>query len=238
MNILITICARGGSKGIPGKNIKLLNGKPLIQYTFEIAKDFAKVYNADIQVSTDSTEILDCLRELDYQTTYLRPFELATDTSGKVPVIYNALIFAEKKNEKLYDYILDLDVTSPLRNLEDLRNALDKLISEPDAINIFSVSPAARNPYFNMVEKKSNGFVKVVKDSEGFKTRQEAPAVYDMNASFYIFRKTFFDEGYDKSITPKSLAYVMDHICFDLDHPIDFTFMEFLLENNKLDFEI
>lgn len=238
MNILITICARGGSKGIPGKNIKPLNGKPLIYYTFKIAKEFAQLYNADIQVSTDSIKILDCLKELGYQTSYLRPIELATDISGKVPVIYNALNFAEKINGKVYDYILDLDVTSPLRTLEDLRNALEKLISVPEAINIFSVNPAARNPYFNMVEEESNGFVKVVKDSKGFKTRQEAPAVYDMNASFYFFRKAFFDEGYEKGTTPKSLAYVMDHICFDLDHPIDFTFMEFLLENNKLDFRI
>ena len=238
MNLLITICARGGSKGIPGKNIKPLNGKPLIHYTFKIAKEFAKLYDADFQVSTDSIEILDCLEELGYQTSYLRPFELATDTSGKVPVIYNALIFAEKLNGKVYDYILDLDVTSPLRTLEDLSNALEKLISVHDAINIFSVSPATRNPYFNMVEEEGNGFVKVVKDSKGFKTRQEAPAVYDMNASFYIFKKAFFDDGYEKSTTPNSLAYVMNHICFDLDHPLDFTFMEFLLESNKLDFKI
>jgi CMP-N-acetylneuraminic acid synthetase len=232
MNILITICARGGSKGIPGKNIKSLNGVPLIHYTFKIAKEFAKLHNVDIQVSTDSNEILDCLKELDYLTKYIRPIELATDTSGKIAVIHHALLYAEEKNGRKYDTVLDLDVTSPLRTIEDLNNALEKLNSFPEALNIFSVNPASRNPYFNMVEETENGFVKVVKDTSGFKTRQEAPAVYDMNASFYFFKKAFFQKGYEISITPNSLVYVMDHICFDLDHAHDFIIMETLLKNN------
>jgi CMP-N-acetylneuraminic acid synthetase len=129
---------------------------------------------------------------------------------------------------------LDLDVTSPLRTLQDLSEALDKLVSNPKAVNIFSVNPASRNPYFNMVEETVDGFVKVVKDSKGYKTRQEAPAVYDMNASFYFFRRAFFKDGYEISTTPRSLAYVMNHICFDLDHAHDFIIMETLLKNNIL----
>ncbi len=237
MNILITICARGGSKGIPGKNIRPLNGVPLIHYTYKIAKAFAQLHNADIQVSTDSNEILDCLKELNYTTTYLRPFELATDTSGKIPVIRSAVFYSEQINRKVYDIVLDLDVTSPLRTLFDLNRALDKLISIPEAVNIFSVNPAARSPYFNMVEETSEGFVKVVKDSKGFKTRQEVPPVFDMNASFYFFRRAFFEQGYEISTTPKSLAYVMDHICFDLDHSHDFIIMETLLKNKIITIE-
>lgn len=234
MNILITICARGGSKGIPGKNVKPLNGVPLIHYTYKIAKAFSELHNADIQVSTDSKEILDCIKELGYTTTYIRPSELATDTSGKIPVIRSAVFYAEQINSRVYDIVLDLDVTSPLRTLQDLNEALDKLVSTSQAVNIFSVNPASRNPYFNMVEETVDGFVKVVKDSKGYKTRQEVPAVYDMNASFYFFRRAFFEDGYEISTTPKSLAYVMNHICFDLDNSHDFIIMETLLKNNIL----
>lgn len=232
MNLLITICARGGSKGIPDKNIKPLNGIPLIHYTLNIAKEFAELHNADIQVSTDSSNILDSLKEIGYTTSYVRPSELATDTSGKIPVIRSAVLYAEEINRKEYDIVLDLDVTSPLRTIQDLNEALDMLVSAPEAVNIFSVNLASRSPYFNMVEESGDGFVKIVKEGKGFKTRQDVPVVYDMNASFYFFRKVFFEEGYEISTTPKSLVYVMNHICFDLDHIQDFIIMDTLLKNN------
>lgn len=238
MNLLITICARGGSKGIPGKNIKPLNGIPLIHYTYRMARRFAHLQDASIQVSTDSLEILESLQELGYETLYRRPPALATDTAGKIPVIRDALQFAERYHQKTFDMVLDMDVTSPLRTLSDLSQALTMIQEIPEALNIFSVNPAARNPYFNMVEQAEDGYVKVVKDGRAFKTRQEAPPVYDMNASFYFFRKSFFDQGFEISTTPRSLAFVMDHICFDLDHPHDFILMETLLKNQLLPFDI
>lgn len=238
MNMLITICARGGSKGIPGKNTKPLDGVPLIHYTLRIAQKFAELYNADIQISTDSTEILQTAKELGYETDYKRPTELASDTAGKIDAIKDALSFSEKVNNKEYDYVLDLDVTSPLRTLDDLTNAFAQLESNKRALNIFSVNHSARNPYFNMVEESYDGFVKVVKESGGFKSRQEVPLVYDMNASFYFFRRRFFEEGYEISTTPYSMAYVMNHICFDLDHSHDFVMMELMLQKKLLGIEI
>lgn len=237
-NLLITICARGGSKGIPGKNIKPLNGIPLIHYTLSIAQKFASIHNADIQISTDSSEILKTSKEIGYETDYIRPANLAIDTAGKIAAIKDALAFSEKANSKEYDYVLDLDVTSPLRTLDDLTNAFAQIESNTEALNIFSVNHAVRNPYFNMVEESSDGFVRVVKASAGFKSRQELPVVYDMNASFYFFKRRFFEEGYEISTTPYSLAYVMNHICFDLDHPHDFVIMELMLQNNSLDIEL
>ena len=108
------------------------------------------------------------------------------------------------------------------------------------AKNLFSVNNAARNPYFNMVEQKNDGFYGLVKTNpDGTSlTRQSAPKVFDMNASFYWYRRSFFDSDAKSAITDKSLIYVMDHMCFDLDHPFDFTFMEYLLLNSKLDFEL
>ena len=240
MSILITICARGGSKGIPGKNIKLLNGKPLIAYSISLAQKYQQDNkNVDIALSTDSDEIKQVAEEFGLFTDYIRPDILAGDTVGKIDVITDLLNYYEGKRNCKYDYVLDLDITSPLRNLNDLQAAFGIIDSDKDAINLFSVSPAGRNPYFNMVEQKADGFYNIVKSSnENFFTRQSSPVVYDLNASFYFYKRTFFEKGYKVAITDKSLVYVVPHICFDLDHPIDFDFLSYLIKHNKLDFEL
>jgi len=170
----------------------------------------------------------------------LRPDFLATDVAGKIDTIRDLLLYEESLVDIKYDYVLDLDVTSPLRTLEDVEKALELMIDKPEAKNLFSVNNAARNPYFNMVEENTEGFYSLVKTNPdgSVMTRQSAPKVYDLNASFYWYRRSFFDSDSKSAITDKSLIYTMDHICFDLDHPVDFLFMEFLLQNNKLDFEL
>ena len=232
MNLLITICARGGSKGIPGKNIRLLNGKPLIFYSITTAKEFAAKNEADIGLSTDSDEIKEIAAQYGLTTTYRRPEALATDAVGKKETIADLVFFEEKNRHKRYDYVLDLDITSPLRSLHDLTNAFNMLQQDAEAVNIFSVNPANRNPYFNMVEKKENGYYGLVKTGS-FLTRQSAPGVYDLNASFYFYRRSYFDQPDAAVINDHSLVYIMDHICFDLDHPLDFDFMEYLIANKK-----
>lgn len=233
-NFLVTICARGGSKGIPGKNIKELNGQPLIDYSIRHARDFASNRgNVDIVLSTDSKEIMEVAEECGLSTDYLRPTNLANDTVGKMEVLNHVLRHQEEKNKKDYDIILDLDVTSPLRTQRDLTEGLQKLLLNKDALNVFSVSKPHKNPYFNVVEDKEDGYCKLVCPSNT-KSRQSAPQVYDMNASFYFYRKAFFENGYQSAITDRSLYYLMDHICFDLDEPLDFDIMEFLLKNDKL----
>ena len=238
--ILITICARGGSKGIPGKNIRSLNGVPLMHYTIGTARKFADEFpGVDIELSTDSDTIIKIAADTGLQTSYVRPDILATDSAGKIGAISDLWKFAEATRKVRYDYVIDMDVTSPLRTVADLRSALEKLIAQPEALNIFSVSPAGRNPYFNMVQEEADGRVGLVKKPEGvLMTRQSAPPVYDMNASFYIFRRSFFERGEISSITDYSLAFVMDHVCFDLDEPLDFEIMDFLLREEKLNFSL
>ena len=239
-NILITICARGGSKGIPGKNIKLLNGKPLIGYSIEIAKQVqAKYKNVNIALSTDSVEIANLAERLGLYSDYKRPEYLANDTVGKIDAIKDILFYTESNEQVKYEYILDLDVTSPLRNLADIENAFQIIQSDSNALNLFSVSESGRSPYFNMVEQRENGYFSQVKKLQvDLFTRQAAPIVYDMNASFYIYRRSFFDLGYKGAITDRSLVYKVPHICFDLDHPMDFEIISLLIENNKLDFSL
>ena len=240
MNILITICARGGSKGIPGKNIKTICGKPLIHYTIDLTNKLKLKWNAKVALSTDDQEIKAVANNLGVSTDYNRPCFLATDTAGKIDTIKDLLCYEESLVNNKYDFILDLDVTSPLRTLEDLEHALELMIANSEAMTLFSVNNASRNPYFNMVEANTNGFYNLVKTNiEGsVLSRQAAPKVYDLNASFYWYRRSFFDTDLKSPITNKSLVYVMSHICFDLDHPLDFLFMEFLMENKKLDFII
>lgn len=240
MNILITICARGGSKGIPGKNIKLLHGKPLLCYTIEVAQHFATLHgNTTVALSTDSEEIARVAAEYGLQSNYKRPDYLANDTCGKIDAIKDIVFYSEQQKGEAFDYVLDLDVTSPLRTLDDLNLAFAQIQCDKNAVNLFSVSESGRNPYFNQVEQKVNGYYSLVKSLEGgVLSRQTAPKVYDMNASFYFYRRRFFNMDYKGAVTDCSLIYLMPHICFDLDHPIDFEILSFLLANNKLDFSL
>lgn len=240
MNILITICARGGSKGIQGKNIKLIAGRPLIAYSIDLTNRLNAKWNAKVALSTDNFEIKAVAAAHGVFTEYLRPDYLATDAAGKMDTIKDLILYEESLVDYKYDYILDLDVTSPLRTLDDVEKALELMIVNPQAKNLFSVNTSARNPYFNMVEENANGFYSLVKTSSdgNVMTRQSAPKVYDLNASFYWYTRSFFDSCSKTAISDKSLIYIMDHICFDLDHPIDFLFMEYLLQNRKLDFEL
>jgi CMP-N,N'-diacetyllegionaminic acid synthase len=239
VNILITICARGGSKGIPKKNIKNINGIPLIEYSIRLANKYNEKWNAKVALSTDDIEIKRVAEILGLTTNYIRPDYLATDTAGKIDSINDLILYEETLINCKYDFILDLDVTSPLRNLVDLENSFQDILNSK-AISLFSVNAASRNPYFNMVEEKPNGFFNLVKvNTDGtFMTRQSAPKVFELNASFYWYRRCFFDNDYKSPITNESLIYLVPHICFDLDHLIDFYFMEFLIENEKLDFNL
>ncbi len=240
MNILITICARGGSKGIPGKNVKEINGKPLISYTIELAKQVRENLGANISISTDDIEIKNVAESLGITSKYNRPARLATDEAGKIDTIKDLLRFEEEVIRNRYEYILDLDVTSPLRNFFDIQESFNIISKNKKAETLFSVNPANRNPYFNMVEENITGFYSLVKTNVNGSsvTRQSAPKVYELNASFYWYRRSFFESDSKTPITQNSLIYEMPHVCFDLDHQIDFDFMEYLLLNNKLDFSL
>ena len=235
MKILITLCARGGSKGIPGKNIIDINGKPLIAYSIELAKKILSQHQVDIALSTDAKEIKDVAKKWGLSTTYIRPLELANDNAGKVQTIIDLLCFEEKRQNKNYDYVLDLDISSPLRTKEDVENAFELILSDENALSLFSVNPSHRNPYFNMVEQNEEGYFDLVKKlPNSVLSRQTSPLVYDLNASFYWYRRSFFDKGLTTPITPKSLVYEIDHICFDLDNQDDLLYLKFLIKEKRL----
>lgn len=241
MNILISICARGGSKGVPGKNIKPIAGLPLIAYTIRTAKKFQEESSHTVYftLSTDSDEIRQVAADYGLITEYKRPKKLATDEAGKLDAMKDVLLFEEERLDIRFDYLLDLDVTAPIRTVNDLIDSFNKLNLNEKAFNLFSVSPAHKNPYFNMVEENKNGFVQLCKPpNSNVLSRQAAPKVYEMNASFYYFKRKCFDSSDFFTINSKSLAYVMPHICFDVDTPLDFDILDYLITNNKLDIEL
>ena len=239
MNILITICARGGSKGVPGKNIRNVAGLPLIAYSIHHANQFAKLFDCDIVLSTEDEEIKEVAGEYGLTSSYVRSKSLAGDKVGKIAVIEDVYKFMSKDKNKAYEYVLDLDVSSPLRNLNDLTEAF-KLIKQNDsALNLFSVSEGRKNPYFNMVELDENGMVVISKKmDEIFYSRQKSPKVFEINGSFYFYKKAFFDEGNTSAVIDhKTMLYTIDHLCFDIDNELEFEFMNFVISKNKLDFK-
>ena len=159
MEALCTICVREGSKGIPGKNLRELHGKPLMAYSIEQA--LASELFSHVIVSTDSPRIANEAQRLGAESWFLRPKELATDYAPKLPTIRHAFVEAEKYYGRHFDVLVDLDATSPLRRVMDIERAYQQLLDE-DSNNLISVNHAAKNPYFNMVEV-SGGSPKLIK---------------------------------------------------------------------------
>lgn len=234
--ILITICARGGSKGVKGKNIRLLNGKPLIYYTIKQALEWNKA--AHIIVTTDSKEIADIAIACGAEVPFMRPKNLAADTSPTLPVLTHALLESEKIFKTKFDTLIDLPVTAPVRSVKDLENAY-KLFKKKNPKNLVTVTPSHRNPYFNMLEVEKNGRVKYSK-AGNFTRRQDAPEVYDMNNSIYIYQSDYLRDEKIKldKISDDTIAYVMDPITsIDIDTETDFKILESLVKSSLVNIE-
>lgn len=228
--ILLTIAARGGSKGVKNKNIRNLAGRPLIAYTIEQAKKWGRADR--IICSTDSHEIAEIAKEYGAEVPFMRPADLATDTAGKVPVLRHALKSMEQLTGERFDIVVDLDATAPIRTKVDIENALS-LFKNNKAKTVFSVTPSRRNPYFNMIELNQEGYATVSKQLETpLKRRQDAPNVYDANASIYVYDRSYLlDENVNSAVSDKSLIYIMDELStFDIDSERDFIFIEYLIE--------
>lgn len=229
-SVLCVIPARGGSKGLPGKNVKLLGGKPLISLTVEQAKKSCVIDR--VVVSTDDIFIAAAARRFGGETPFLRPARLARDYSGVIDVVLHAVQWLKTNENRDYDIIVMLHATAPLRTPKDIDNCV-KLLADKGADSVFSVNESHRNPYFNMVEKNGRGRVSLVKKG-GFKTRQSAPHVFDMNASIYVWwRRTLWKRR--RIIQPKSLLYVMPkERSVDIDDAVDFLLAEALLARGRI----
>lgn len=234
MKVIATICARGGSKGVPGKNIRVLCGKPLIAHTIEVARRCRLIDR--IIVSTDDPKIAEVAREYGAEVPFLRPKELAQDDTPKLPVIRHAVQFMETQEGYCPDIVVDLDATSPLRTEKDIEACI-KMVRDEEANNVFSVTEAHRNPYFNMIEIV-DGKVRPVKEpDQPITRRQDAPQVYDENASIYVWKRDILMNN-DSLYLDKTKIYLMPRWAIDIDSETDFKFVEFTLRRGINDTRI
>ena len=223
---LCTICARGGSKGFPGKNIRLIGGKPLIIHSLSQAQS-SGLFDA-VAVSSDSKEILNISEKAGADYCIFRSQELASDLAPKLLVIQNCVNEVETISGKNFDVIVDLDVTSPLRLIKDIEGAV-RLLEDKNVSNVITGCPARRSPYFNLVERDEDGYVRLSKTPEQtIVRRQDAPECFDMNASIYVWNRSGL-MGSKSIFNADTLLFVMpEERSIDVDHEWEFEYVEFL----------
>lgn len=222
---IISICARGGSTGLPGKNTRNLLGKPLIGWTIEQALQSGVADR--VLVSTDSAEIADVALRFGAEVPFLRPAALATADAAKVPVIQHLVAWVEANSGPVHT-IIDLDPTSPLRDVADIQACVAALDDASDVV--ITGYESEKNPYFNMVEEKARGyFGRVCTPQHEVAGRQGAPKVYAMNASIYVWRRAVLATSLWAS--PRVRLYTMPRErSIDIDHAIDFELVELLMK--------
>ncbi len=229
MNILFTICGRAGSKGVSNKNLRTFVDHPLPYYSLSVISLYMSEHpndNFDIALNTDSQELIELIQKVSLPVHIVkRKAELAGDRSPKIAVVADTL---SQMSYRRYDMVVDLDITSPLRTVVDLTNIIDKMsISKVDVV--FSVTDARRNPYFNMVMKTPDGYTRVIKSN--YNSRQEAPEIYDMNASLYAYSPTFLRTGKSIFSGRCDIIKMMDTAVLDIDHEQDFYLMEVIAKH-------
>lgn len=222
-NTLFIIPARGGSKGIPRKNIRLLAGKPLIHYTIEVARQLADDEN--ICVSTDDDEIKMVVEDTGLHVPFLRPAKLATDEAGSYEVLLQALDFYAARG-KNYDRLVLLQPTSPFRKSWQVQQAMEAW--EEGLEMVVSVKETKANPYYVLFEENAEGYLEKFRKGN-FIGRRDCPHIYEYNGAIYIINVKNL-KNYPISSFTRIKKYVMDEASsLDIDTILDWKFAEFLL---------
>jgi N-acylneuraminate cytidylyltransferase len=227
------IFARGGSKGVPCKNISLLAGKPLIAYAIE--KALASALIDRVIVSTDDTEIADVSLKYGAEVPFIRPQELASDDAPEWLAWQHAIrSIRSAKGEPKMDVFVSIPPTAPLRAVEDIDNCIQMLI-ESDADIVITVKPAERNPWFNMIVLDKTGYARlVIPHSRTINRRQDAPCVYDITTVAYAARPEFVLSANSLFEGKVKTVLVPAERALDIDTELDLKVAEFLLINSLL----
>lgn len=225
MKTLYLIPARGGSKGIPHKNIRPLCGLPLIGYSINVARELAD--DADICLSTDDPEIAAVARSMGLEVPFMRPEALATDKSGSYEVMLHALDFYRDRGID-YDCLVLLQPTSPMRTADDVRNALS--LYTPDIDMVVTVKEAASNPYYNCYETDDDGFLHISKGDGTFTRRQDAPKVWEYNGAVYVINVASLRMMPLGKFTRRRMCPMDAARSVDLDTNLDWLIAEHLMQ--------
>lgn len=224
---ICTICVRGGSKGVPGKNWRELAGLPLYAHSINQARE-SGIFDK-IVISSDAPEVLLHAVEFGADLAVNRPADLASDTAGKVPAIAHAVETAEAHFGIIFDTCVDLDATSPLRLPQDIIGAVE-LLESSDSYSVITGAEAHRSPYFNLVEADEHGFVSTAKKlPSGVLRRQDAPKTYDMNASVYVWRRNSLLQGKKVFFENTRIFEMPAERSFDIDSELDFKIVQLLM---------
>ncbi|TCS72477.1 N-acylneuraminate cytidylyltransferase [Sulfuritortus calidifontis] len=220
------IFARGGSKGLPGKNIKPLAGKPLIAHSIAIARQCARVET--VVVSTDDAAIAEVARIYGAEVPFMRPAELSSDTAPEWLAWRHAVDWYQRERGS-FDIFLSLPATSPFRSLEDVNACLDLLASDREADAVITVREAERSPYFNMVSLDKDGYANlVIRPKTSISRRQDAPRVYEMTTVAYAVRPAFINRADCLFAGRLRAVCVPVERAMDIDTPYDFMLAEAL----------
>lgn len=226
MFMLVIIPARGGSKGVPKKNVKELNGKPLIQYAIDAAKEIFK--NENILVSTDDEEIKQVVEDMGLKVPFLRPPHLSSDSSGMHEVLLHAVDFMERQGRN-FESVLLLQPTSPLRTSQHILEAIEIFENNTDLDMVTSVKETKANPYTILKEENSEGFLTGV-ISSSYVRRQDVPKVWELNGAVYVINVNSLKASPLYQFE-KVKKYVMDEISsLDIDGPLDWKLAEFYMK--------
>ena len=226
MNILYLIPARGGSKGVPKKNIKLLNQKPLLHYAIEFARKFTT--DNHICLSTDDTEIIECAKACNFGADFRRPKQLATDSANTNDVINHAIVYYESRG-KFYDLVVLLQPTSPFRKKEHLVEMID--IWEDKLDLLVSVKESHDSPYFNLFEENDDGMLVCMSGSK-VSRRQDVPKIYAYSGAFYVFNVDSLKEKPISNFTRIRKYLINDPIySLDIDTEFDWFVAEAIIRN-------
>ena len=229
MNILVVIPARGGSKGIPYKNIKLLDGKPLICYSIDVARQFTSDDN--ICVTTDDDKIIEVVEKYGLKVPFKRPDYLATDTCGSNEVIQHAYKFFADQG-KLYDAVLLLQPTSPFRKVEFLKEAVALYDESIDMVT--SVKASSCNPYYDGFGENEEGLLVISKGDGTIERRQDAPSVWQQNGSIYVINpKSLMEKGLARFTRIRKYP-MSEYYSVDIDNPFDWKIAELMLTEKPL----
>lgn len=230
MNIMAIIPARGGSRGIPKKNIKILGEKPLIAYTIEAAKK--SKYIDKVIVSTDSDEIAYISKKYGAEIPFIRPAELSKDETPGIDPILHAVDYMITHEKYIPDYVVCLQCTSPFRNHTHIDVALESVInSSEDSL----VSVCESDTLSWMKKIVDNRLVNYESNEKIYARRQDAPKAYKLNGAIYAIKKDVLLENKSLVLNNRTIPFIMDNISsLDIDEPIDFEFAEFLIKTNKV----
>jgi CMP-N-acetylneuraminic acid synthetase len=228
MSYTAFIFARGGSKGLPGKNVRLLAGKPLIAWSIEHALAVPRI--SRVIVSTDSAEIASVAADYGAQVPFLRPAELARDDSPEWLAWRHALEYLHAHDHSMPEAMVSLPTTSPLRSSRDVERCLDKY-ETGDFDTVITVAEADRSPYFNMVRFNADHSVSLVIPSESCVTRrQDTPPVFDMTTVAYVANSAFVMSQEGVFSGRVGAVKIPRERAIDIDTLLDFKFAEFLLQ--------